>query len=143
MTDLTVIPAQPDAPRLVTPLPGPKASAVIARDAAIISPSYTRSYPFVMERATGVVVEDPDGNRFLDLNAGIAVCSTGHRHPHVVETIRRQVDRYLHMSGTDFYYEPEVEVAERLARVAPWSGPSARHRLLRRVPTVGRWVPCR
>ncbi len=127
MTDFTLIPPQPDAPRLVTRLPGPKASMVVARDAAIISPSYTRSYPFVMERATGVVVEDPDGNRFLDLNAGIAVCSTGHRHPHVVEAIRMQVDRYLHMSGTDFYYEPEVKVAERLARVAPWSGPSRVH----------------
>ena len=127
MTDLTLVPVQPDAPRLVTPLPGPKASAVIARDRAVISPSYTRSYPFVMERAMGLVVEDPDGNRFLDFNAGIAVCSTGHRHPHVVEAIRMQVDRYLHMSGTDFYYEPEVEVAERLSRVAPWPGPSRVH----------------
>lgn len=127
MTDDVLIPDQPAAPRLVTPLPGPKAAAIIARDRAIISPSYTRSYPFVMERASGLVVEDPDGNRFLDLNAGIAVCSTGHRHPHVVEAINAQVDRYLHMSGTDFYYEPEVEVAERLARVAPWSGPSRVH----------------
>ena len=88
MTDVTLIPAQPDAPTLVTPLPGPKAATIIARDHAIISPSYTRSYPFVMERATGLVVEDPDGNQFLDFNAGIAVCSTGHRHPHVVEAIR-------------------------------------------------------
>jgi len=93
----------------------------------IISPSYTRDCPLVIEKALGVVVEDPDHNRFLDLNTGIAVCSTGHRHPHVVKAIRRQVDRYLHMSGTDFYYEPEVELAERLARVAPWSGPSRVH----------------
>ncbi|MCH8154453.1 MAG: aminotransferase class III-fold pyridoxal phosphate-dependent enzyme, partial [Proteobacteria bacterium] len=79
--------------------------------------------PFVIDQGLGVVVDDPDGNRFLDLNAGIAVCSTGHRHPHVVEAIHRQVDRYLHMSGTDFYYEEEVAVAERLAAVAPMSGP--------------------
>jgi 4-aminobutyrate aminotransferase len=119
-----LIPVQPEAPRLVTPLPGPKASAIVERDRRVLSPSYTRDYPFVMERAIGLVAEDPDGNRFLDLNAGIAVCSTGHGHPRVVRAIHEQVDRFLHMSGTDFYYEPEVALAERLAAVAPWRGPS-------------------
>ena len=122
MANFTLIPDQPDAPALVTPLPGPKAAAIIERDGLILSPSYTRDYPFVMDRAIGLVAQDPDGNQFLDLNAGIAVCSTGHRHPHVVDAIRSQLDRYLHMSGTDFYYEPEVTLAERLARVAPWPG---------------------
>ncbi len=119
-----LIPDQPDTPRLVTPLPGPKAAAIVERDGRVLSPSYTRDYPFVMDHAIGLVAEDPDGNRFLDLSAGIAVCSTGHRHPHVVAAIHAQVDRFLHMSGTDFYYEPEVAVAERLAAVAPWRGPS-------------------
>ena len=119
-----LIPKQPAAPTLVTPLPGPKAAAIIERDRAVLSPSYTRDYPFVMDRALGLVAEDADGNRFLDLNAGIAVCSTGHRHPYVIQAIRAQTERYLHMSGTDFYYEPEVALAERLGRVAPWSGPS-------------------
>ena len=120
---MQLIPDQPDAPRIVTDLPGPRAAVIIERDHAVVSPSYTRDYPFVIDQGLGVVVDDPDGNRFLDLNAGIAVCSTGHRHPHVVDAIRRQVDRYLHMSGTDFYYEEEVAVAERLAKVAPMTGP--------------------
>ena len=120
---MQLIPDQPDAPRILTALPGPRAPAIIERDHAVLSPSYTRDYPFVIDQGLGVVVDDRDGNRFLDLNAGIAVCSTGHRHPHVVEAIHRQVDRYLHMSGTDFYYEAEVAVAERLAAIAPMSGP--------------------
>ena len=120
---MQLIPEQPDAPRIVTGLPGPRAAAIVERDHAVLSPSYTRDYPFVIDRGIGVVVDDPDGNRFLDLNAGIAVCSTGHRHPHVVEAIKRQVDRYLHMSGTDFYYEAQTAVGERLAAVAPMSGP--------------------
>ena len=127
MTTLELIPEQPEAPRVTPPLPGPKAASVIERDSAVLSPSYTRDYPFVMNQAIGLVAEDPDGNRFLDLNAGIAVCSTGHRHPHVVNAITAQVERYLHMSGTDFYYEPEVRLAERLAEVAPWDGPSRVH----------------
>ena len=121
MSDL--VPDQPDAPRLVTPLPGPRAAAIIERDQAVISPSCTRDYPFVIHQGLGAVVDDPDGNRFLDLNAGIAVCSTGHRHPRVVEAIRRQLDRFVHMSATDFYYEEQVAAAERLAAAAPMSGP--------------------
>lgn len=106
----------------VTP-PGPKARAIIERDHAIMSPSYTRDYGFVMERGEGCVVWDVDWNRFLDLAAGIAVCSTGHSHPRVVEAIRSQAEKFLHMSGTDFYYEVQVKLAERLAAHAPIRGP--------------------
>jgi len=96
------------------PLPGPKAAELIERDAKTMSPSFTRSYPFVMERGQGCWVTDVDGNRFLDFTAGIAVVTTGHSHPKVVAAIREQAERFLHMSGTDFYYSPEIELAERL-----------------------------
>jgi 4-aminobutyrate aminotransferase len=112
-----------DLPRLVTPLPGPKARAIIARDQNVISPSYTRSYPLVAERGQGAIVEDPDGNRFLDFAAGIAVVATGHCHPQVVEAIQAQAARLIHMSGTDFYYENMVELAERLAAITPGAVP--------------------
>jgi 4-aminobutyrate aminotransferase len=108
-----------DLPNLVTELPGPKARAVVERDHAALSPSYTRDYPFVIARGRGATVEDVDGNRFLDFNAGIAVCSTGHCHPKVVASIRAQAEKFLHMSGTDFYYESMVELGEKLARLAP------------------------
>jgi len=106
----------------ITP-PGPKATAIIERDRAIMSPSYTRDYGFVMERGEGCIVWDVDGNRFLDLAAGIAVCSTGHSHPYVVNAIREQAEKFLHMSGTDFYYEVQIRLAERLASHAPIKGP--------------------
>jgi 4-aminobutyrate aminotransferase len=106
-------------PRLVTPLPGPKAQAVIERDQKVISPAYTRSYPFVAARGEGAMVEDPDGNRFLDFAAGIAVVATGHCHPKVVKAIQEQAARLIHMSGTDFYYENMVQLAERLAELTP------------------------
>src|SRR6187401_3666898 len=99
-------------PDIKTPLPGPKAQALIARDRARVSPSYTRDYPFVMARGEGAVVEDVDGNLFLDCAAGIAVNSTGHSHPQVVAAIVDQAQKFLHMSGTDFYYEPQVRLAE-------------------------------
>src|SRR5260370_10366603 len=114
---------RPDLPNLVTPLPGPNAQAIIARDHAVLSPSYTRGYPFVMRRGEGALVEDVDGNRFLDFNAGIAVVATGHSHPRVVEAVQRQAAQFLHMSGTDFYYENMVELAEKLARIAPGGVP--------------------
>ncbi len=101
-------------PEIKTPLPGPKAAALIERDAKTMSPSFTRSYPFVMERGQGCWVTDVDGNRFLDFTAGIAVVTTGHSHPKVVAAIKEQAERFLHMSGTDFYYSPEIELAERL-----------------------------
>jgi 4-aminobutyrate aminotransferase len=107
------------APEIRTPLPGPKAAAIIARDRARVSPSYTRDYPFVMARGEGAVVEDVDGNVFLDCAAGIAVTGTGHSHPDVVKAIVDQAHKYLHMSGTDFYYEPQVRLAEEMAAIAP------------------------
>jgi 4-aminobutyrate aminotransferase len=121
--DFALIPDQPEAPRLVTPIPGPKAAAIIERDKLITSPSYTRDYPLVISRGRGLAVEDPDGNRFLDFTAGIAVTSTGHCHPHVLRAIHAQTERFLHMSGTDFYYELQAELGEKLARTAPMSEP--------------------
>ena len=106
-------------PQLVTPLPGPKAKAIIERDQQVISPSYTRSYPLVAERGQGAIVEDPDGNRFLDFAAGIAVVATGHCHPRVVQAIQEQAARLIHMSGADFYYENMVQLAEKLASLVP------------------------
>jgi 4-aminobutyrate aminotransferase len=106
-------------PQLVTPLPGPKSKAIIERDQQVISPSYTRSYPLVAETAQGAMVEDPDGNRFLDFAAGIAVVATGHCHPQVVKAIQEQAARLIHMSGTDFYYENMVLLAEKLASLVP------------------------
>lgn len=110
-------------PDIRTSLPGPKAAALIARDAAIISPSYTRSYPLVIARGAGVAVEDVDGNIFLDCAAGIAVNATGHSHLDVVRAITDQARQFLHMSGTDFYYELQVRLAEELAALAPMHGP--------------------
>jgi 4-aminobutyrate aminotransferase len=107
-------------PVIKTQLPGPKAAALIARDARAMSPSFTRAYPFVMERGEGCWVTDVDGNQFLDFTAGIAVVTTGHSHPKVVAAIEEQSRRFLHMSGTDFYYGSEIELAERLeARILP------------------------
>lgn len=117
---------QHDLPHIVTALPGPKAREVIARDKEVVSPSYTRSYPFVIARGSGAMVEDVDGNRFLDMNAGIAVVATGHCHRKVVEAIRAQAGEFIHMSGTDFYYENMVDFAEKLAALA---GPPGTHRV--------------
>jgi 4-aminobutyrate aminotransferase len=111
-----------NGPHIKTPLPGPNARALIARDAAVVSPSYTRGYPFVMARGSGAMVEDVDGNLFLDCAAGIAVNSTGHSHPDVVAAITEQAQKFLHMSGTDFYYEAQVRLAEELAKVLPIDG---------------------
>jgi len=108
-------------PRLITALPGPQAKRVIEYDARFVSPSYTRDYPFVAKRGRGATIEDVDGNTFLDFAAGIAVCSTGHCHPRVVDAIQRQAAELIHMSGTDFYYESMPQLAERLARTAPGS----------------------
>lgn len=109
-------------PKLITSLPGPKARAIIERDDQVISPSYTRSYPLVAQRGEGAIVEDPDGNRFLDFAAGIAVVSTGHCHPRVVKAIQEQAAKLIHMSGTDFYYENMVALAEKLAALVPGKG---------------------
>lgn len=109
-------------PEIKTALPGPKAKAIIERDAAVVSPSYTRGYPLVIKRASGASVEDVDGNMFLDCTAGIAVNSTGHSHPDVVRAITDQAQRFLHMSGTDFYYDVQVRLAEEIAAMAPIDG---------------------
>ncbi len=114
---------RPDLPHLTGPLPGARARAMIDRDAQVVSPSYTRCYPLVVERGEGAMIEDVDGNRFLDFNAGIAVVSTGHCHPRVVEAIQKQAARLIHMSGTDFYYEGMVALAEKLAAIAPGDAP--------------------
>src|SRR5262252_9980371 len=109
----------PDLPRIVGALPGPKAKEIIERDGRTLSPSYTRSYPLVADRGEGAIVTDVDGNRFLDCNAGIAVVATGHCHPRVVKAIQDQAARLIHMSGTDFYYANMVDLAEKLASIAP------------------------
>jgi 4-aminobutyrate aminotransferase len=112
--------ARLSAPHIVTELPGPRAQALIARDDAVVSPSLTRAYPLVAESGEGYVVTDVDGNRFLDFAAGIAVCSTGHRHPKVVEAIKAQADRLIHIAATDFYEPRYLELTEHLARIAPF-----------------------
>src|ERR1700675_1503577 len=106
-------------PHLITPLPGPKAKQIVERDRQVLSPSYTRDYPLVAKRGHGAVIEDVDGNSFLDFAAGIAVVSTGHCHPDVVAAIQKQAAELIHMSGTDFYYPSMVELAEKLASIAP------------------------
>jgi len=108
-----------DLPNLLGPLPGPRAQAMIERDRQVVSPSYTRGYPLAVARGEGCIIEDVDGNRFLDFNAGIAVVAAGHCHPRVVEAIQQQAARLIHMSGTDFYYEGLVALAEKLASIAP------------------------
>jgi 4-aminobutyrate aminotransferase len=109
-------------PWIRSELPGPRASQLIATDEQYTSPSYTRVYPLAVERGYGAVIEDVDGNRFLDFTAGIAVCSTGHCHPKVVAAIQQQAAKLLHMSGTDFYYAPQGDLAKKLAQIAPGTG---------------------
>jgi len=110
-------------PDIRTELPGPKARDIIARDRAAVSTSYTRDYPFVIAKGRGAVVEDVDGNIFLDCTAGIAVASTGHSHPDVVKAITEQAQKFLHMSGTDFYYELQARLGEEIAGIVPIGGP--------------------
>jgi 4-aminobutyrate aminotransferase len=109
-------------PLIHTPLPGPKARKLIDQDRTYVSPSYTRYYPLVVEKAKGLWVHDVDGNIFLDFTAGIAVCATGHCHPRVIKAIKKQADLLLHMSGTDFYYRPQIVLAKKLAHIAPGKG---------------------
>jgi 4-aminobutyrate aminotransferase len=106
-------------PRLLMPLPGPNAKRVVEQDAKYVSPSYTRDYPFVAKRGSGAMVEDVDGNTFLDFAAGIAVCATGHCHPEVVRAIQEQAAELIHMSGTDFYYESLPQFAAKLGAISP------------------------
>jgi 4-aminobutyrate aminotransferase len=110
-------------PKIKTALPGPNAKRVLAGDEKYVSPSYTRSYPLVAKSGRGIVVTDVDGNEFFDFSAGIAVTSTGHCHPDVVAAIQKQAGELIHMSGTDFYYESMITLAERLSKIAPMPGP--------------------
>jgi 4-aminobutyrate aminotransferase len=109
-------------PKIVVPPPGPKARAWNARDRAVVSQNLTPDYELVPERASGMVVEDTDGNLFLDFAAGISTVSTGHCHPDVVEAIQRQAERMLHICYTDFHYPAYIELCETLAEIAPISG---------------------
>ncbi|MGQ0702560.1 MAG: acetyl ornithine aminotransferase family protein [Gemmatimonadales bacterium] len=110
-------------PHIVTPPPGPKAKALIARDRAVSAPCYIKEYPLAVARGEGPMIEDVDGNRYLDFMAGIAVASTGHSHPAVVRAIQDAAARFLHICGGDFYYEGLATLCERLARLAPGPGP--------------------
>jgi 4-aminobutyrate aminotransferase len=110
-------------PALKTELPGPRARALLERDQRFVSPSYTRIYPLVVERGSGAIIEDVDGNLFLDFTAGIAVTAAGHCHPRVVEAITDQAHKLIHMSGTDFYYQPQIDLSQRLAELAPGTSP--------------------
>jgi 4-aminobutyrate aminotransferase len=112
-----------NGPLIKTALPGPNAKALMERDKLVVSPSYTRGYPFVMARGEGALVEDVDGNVFLDFSAGIAVVATGHSHPEVVQAIAEQAQKFLHMSGTDFYYEKQVQLAEEVQDIVPIDDP--------------------
>jgi len=122
VSETRVMQSHPDleqAPLITTPLPGPRAKAYIERDHRHSSPSYTRDYPLVVERACGCVVEDVDGNRWLDFAAGIAVCSTGHAHPKVVSAIEQQARKLMHICGSDFYYPVMIELLDKLAALLP------------------------
>jgi 4-aminobutyrate aminotransferase len=109
-------------PRIKTGLPGPRARKLIALDQAVVSPSYTRAYPLVVDTAEGLWIKDVDGNLFLDFTSGIAVNATGHCHPQVVAAIKDQAEKLLHMSGTDFYYTPQIKLAEKLSSLYPGRG---------------------
>ncbi len=106
-----------------TELPGPKARALLARDAKVVSPSYPRDYPFVMSHGKGTEVWDVDGNRFLDFMAGIAVCSTGHSHPKVVQAVKDAADKFLHISS-DYWHEGQVRLGERMNELSPMKEPT-------------------
>ncbi len=110
-------------PRLRTALPGPRARKILERDRKVITPAYTRGYPLVIERGEGSFVWDPDGNRFLDFTAGVAVNALGHAHPAVVRAIAEQARKFIHMAGTDFYYEVMVAFTEKLCSLAPGRHP--------------------
>jgi 4-aminobutyrate aminotransferase len=109
-------------PHIKTTLPGPIAKSIIDRDRQVTAPAYGRVYPLVVKRASGMTVEDVDGNLFLDFMAGIAVASTGHSHPRVVRAIEEQARKFLHICGSDYYYEPMVALAEKLGRLTPGTG---------------------
>ncbi len=110
-------------PSVQTALPGPKAKAIVDRDRAYTSHAYLKEYPLVISRGEGVMVEDVDGNRFLDFMSGIAVSSTGYGHPKVIAAVQQAAANFLHICGSDFYFEGMAALCERLARLAPGSTP--------------------
>src|SRR3990170_6231755 len=111
-------------PSIRTKLPGPKVQASIEKDRQYTAPAYGRVYPLVVKQGRGMVVEDVDENLFLDFMAGIAVANTGHSHPKVVQAIEEQARKFLHICGSDFYYEPMAQLVEKLSELAP--GPAAK-----------------
>ncbi len=112
-----------EVPKIVVTPPGPKAKELLERDSRVISPSYVRFYPLVVDRAEGSLIYDVDGNVYIDMNAGLAVMAVGHKHPKVVEAVKRQVEKLVHYSNTDFYYEESVKFAEKLVSIAPGGTP--------------------
>ncbi len=108
-----------EVPKIVVTPPGPKAKEILERDSKVISPSYVRFYPLVVERGEGSLLFDVDGNVYIDLNSGLGVMNVGHSHPEVVEAIKRQAEKLLHYSNTDFYYEESVKFAEKLVSISP------------------------
>src|ERR1043165_8921239 len=124
----TTVLATPKRPEIKTALPGPKGQKIVEADAQFVNPSYPRpSFKLVAERGSGVWVEDVDGNLFLDCNAGVAVCSTGHCHPEVVKAIQEQAARLIHMCGTDFYYSLMPDLAKKLDEIVPVQRPTRTH----------------
>jgi 4-aminobutyrate aminotransferase len=118
----------PKRPELKTQLPGPKAKAIVEADAKFVNPAYPRpSFKLVADHAEGVWVTDVDGNVFLDCNAGVAVCSTGHCHPEVVKVIQEQAAQLIHMCGTDYYYRHMPQLAEKLDQIVPVPSPTRTH----------------
>jgi 4-aminobutyrate aminotransferase len=114
-------------PKIRTDLPGPKAAAIVEKDHRYVSPSYTRPYPLVIKRGEGAIIEDVDGNYFLDFNAGVAVCTTGHSHPKIVETISKQAGEFIHLAAADYYYPQLAELAEKLEQSTPGNFPKRTH----------------
>jgi 4-aminobutyrate aminotransferase len=108
-----------DFPKIVVTPPGPKAMELVKKDERFISPSYVRFYPLVVESGKGCTVKDVDGNEYIDFNSGLACLNVGHNHPKVIEAIKRQCDRFLHYSNTDFYYNEVVALAEKLTEITP------------------------
>ncbi|HEU4796862.1 MAG TPA: aminotransferase class III-fold pyridoxal phosphate-dependent enzyme, partial [Pyrinomonadaceae bacterium] len=124
----TGVSAPPRRPEIKTELPGPNGKKIVEADAKFVTPSYPRpSFKLVAERASGVWVEDVDGNVFLDCNAGVAVCSTGHCHPEVVQAIQKQAAEMIHMCGTDYYYRHMPQLAEKLDALVPVQSPTRTH----------------
>jgi 4-aminobutyrate aminotransferase len=123
VTEFVMPPPYPEEyPKIVVPPPGPKAKEWIARDRRVVSQNLTRDYDLVVKRASGMVVEDVDGNRYLDFAAGISTVSTGHCHPQVVKAIQQQAEQMIHICYTDFHYAPYIELCETLADIAPMPG---------------------